>query len=142
MSGAGRRRGRGRAQSGGGTSSSSSQRGRFLAPGQFDGPASRGSGSASRRASTAGSATGTPDPQDAQVQPGSPRASVSDVTSGLAQMGVARDPARDPGRVPRPTDIVRNVDLPASSYNIDSEVCDFSDYLPNSHLASASCLEV
>lgn len=132
MSGAARRRGRGRPKTNDEASEpSSSQRGRgagLRAPGQFDGPASRGSasgaGSQSRGGSNAPSAgsqggTSTAQPQHGS-QPSSRRESVSGITSGIAQMNV--DPARDPENVPRYTDQLRNVDLPATFYNIDALV--------------------
>lgn len=87
----------------------------------FDGPASRGSGSAagsqsqasapaaaaasSRRSSSAGSQSGSQPPSQAAAQ--------------AAPM--ARDPARE-GPAPRTTDGIKNVDMPASFYNIDGQV--------------------
>lgn len=90
----------------------------------FDGPASRGSGSGagsqsqsqvsgppatSRRSSNAGSQA----PSQSASQPAS---------QPVAQTApMARDPARE-GPAPRATDGIRNVDMPASFYNIDGQV--------------------
>ncbi|EXJ80239.1 hypothetical protein A1O1_08381 [Capronia coronata CBS 617.96] len=150
MSGAARRRGAGRATRGQASETSSSRRGdRLQVPaGGFDGPASRGSASASgpgsqgRQASTApsvGSGRGSPNPPQGgfaqqgsqpasrrssqsggpppQTQPASPTAQHAPVTRG--------DPARD--HQPRYTDQLRNLDLPASFYNIDQLVSAFLD---------------
>lgn len=85
----------------------------------FDGPASRGSGSAagsqsqvsapaggSRRASNAGA---------------NPSSQVPAATSSQVAIPAARDPARE-GPAPRATDVIKNVDMPASFYNIDNQV--------------------
>ena len=136
MSGAARRRGRGRATAGDeNTSQSSSRRGDRLQPGAFDGPASRGSASGTgasgpRRGSnppSVGSGTQPPEggfaPQGGQA--GSRRSSVSGAASQPASQVAAQviprgDPARD--RPDRATDALKNVDLPASFFNIDNLV--------------------
>lgn len=135
MSQAARRRGRGRATAGNeDTSETSSRRGgpRQAGTGAFDGPASRGSASGTgasqgRRPSNPPSVTSGPPaggfaPQAAQ--PGSRRSSVSGGQSQPSQaMPVVRgDPARDPQNQPRFTDNLKNVDLPASFFNIDQLV--------------------
>ena len=139
MSGAARRRGRGRANAGDdNTSQSSSRRGDRLQPGAFDGPASRGSASGTgtsgaRRPSnppSVGSGRGTPQPPEGGFapqagQPGSRRSSVSGAASQPASQAAAQpiqrgDPARD--RPDRTTDALKNVDLPASFFNIDNLV--------------------
>ena len=146
MSGASRKRG-GRGP-GDQTSDTSSRRGGPLSqtlapPGAFDGPASRGSasapGSAGRHPSNAPSVTSQP-----QSPGGSPRPAQGGFTSTSASRGGSRpasivgtpsgpqpgiqqqmrgDPARD--FRPRYTDSLRNVDLPASFYNIDHLVSAF-----------------
>ena len=135
----GRRRGRGRAQAGDQTSDASSQpaRGGIRGPAQFDGPASRGSQSASRRASNAPSVTsgsGQPAPSDAQSATAT--GSVSALTTGVQQMGIGLDPALDSTRRPvLTTDAVRDVDIPASWYNINGlTVSGRFRFLPFSHL--------
>ena len=138
MSGAARRRGRGRAnvqQGDGSTETSASQprRGtaRQVPAGGFDGPASRGSasgtGTSGRRDSNPPSMTsgqGTPQggfaPQGSQ--PGSRRSSISGGQTQPAAAPRRLDPALDPERVPRTTDALKNVDLPASFYEVDNLV--------------------
>ncbi len=146
MSGAARRRGgRGPTNE---MSDTSSRRGEpqslgtlAAPPGGFDGPASRGSASgppgsqgasAVRRGSNTPSQPGTAP----QSQPTSPRL-------GQGQFGIMsgsqpgsragappaapepprRDPALDPGKDAKLTDSLKNVDLPASFYNMNREVC-------------------
>ncbi|KAH0846902.1 hypothetical protein FOPE_12523 [Fonsecaea pedrosoi] len=132
MSGAARKRGAGRATRGQQPAETSSRRGdRLQVPGGgFDGPASRGSasqsgpGSAGRgAASTAPSvASGAGSPSVSQGGPEEQsqprRSSQSGGAPPQTQGTVLRgDPAQD--RPSRFTDQMRNVDLPASFYNID-----------------------
>jgi len=132
MSGPARRRGAGRAGgSAEGSSETSSRRGDRLAPSGFDGPASRGSasgtGSQGRRPSNApsvGSGRGSPNTsQGGAAAPQAPsQTSVPSQLPSQAQTGAALqgDPARDVQ--PRYTDSLRNIDLPASFYEIDKLV--------------------
>ena len=135
MSGAARRRGRGRADAPDGNSSQSSapaRRGDRLQPGGFDGPASRGSASGtgqsgSRRGSNPPSVGSAPDGGFAPPggQAGSRRSSVSGTAApqpaqAAPQAVPGGDPARD--RPDRATDALKNVDLPASFFNIDNLV--------------------
>lgn len=129
MSNPARRRGRG-----GNTqppSETSSARGGGLAP--FDGPASRGGGSnvsstgrppsmPPSTTSPAGSPPASPStsPRAAQSATFAP-ASGSPSSAGGPALPLT-DPARDPARQARLTDTVRNVDLPASLYNLDNLV--------------------
>jgi hypothetical protein len=128
MSNPARRRGRGgQAQP---QSETSSSRG-GVAPAALDGPASRGGtsnpSSGGRRpsnplspGSAAGSAPGSPATSPRAAQPGSfSPASNAPSSAGAAPL---TDPARDPARQVRLTDSVRNVDLPASLYNLDNLV--------------------
>ncbi|OAP56736.1 hypothetical protein AYL99_08848 [Fonsecaea erecta] len=132
MSGAARKRGAGRATRGQQPSETSSRRGdRLQVPGGgFDGPASRGTASqsgpgstgrgAASAASSAASGAGSPSvPQEAPSQgPSSRRSSQSGGQSTRAPQAPPRtDPARD--KPARYTDQMRNIDLPASFYNID-----------------------
>ncbi|KAK4934510.1 Protein argonaute [Elasticomyces elasticus] len=130
MSQAPRRRGAGRAARGPASSETSSRRGDRLQvpPGGFDGPASRGSGSAShgRQPSNAPSVTSTsPSAPQSGFPPqtgtaGSPRSSSAGQTAPPSQAQapiVQGDPARE--SQPRYTDALRNIDLPPSFYNID-----------------------
>ncbi len=159
MSGAARRRGRGRATAGDeDNSQSSSRRGDRLQPGAFDGPASRGSASGTgtsgaRRPSNPPSVgSGTPEggvaPQAGQA--GSRRSSVLGAASQPAPQAAAQvtprgDPARE--RPDRATDALKNVDLPASFFNIDNLVSlllfqiDFmSCVLPSYHLQCSAAM--
>lgn len=128
MSGAARQRGRGRA-GGEETSDTSSRRGGppgaqpSRAPGGFDGPASRGSASASasgvgsqgRRPSnppSVGSGGRSPTQSQGSFQP----------PSTVQQQRITGDPARDQDKQPKLTDALKNLDLPASFYNIDQTV--------------------
>jgi len=133
MSNPARRRGRGGNPSA--PSDSSSARGGGLTPGAFDGPASRGggssnTGSAGPAASTAPSATsgGASQPGSQPVSPtltqtGSFATASAPASSVQAPTPLMTDPARDPARQARLTDSLRNVDLPASFYNLDNLVC-------------------
>lgn len=128
MSGAARQRGRGRAR-GEQASDTSSRRGGPpvtqppRAPGGFDGPASRGS------ASGAGSAVGSqgrrpsnpPSVGSGALSPTQSQGSFQPSTVPQQQQ-VRGDPARDQQNQPRLTDALRNLDLPASFYNIDQTV--------------------
>lgn len=133
MSGPARRRGAGRAGGGAqGSSETSSRRGdRLQVPGGFDGPASRGSasgtGSQGRRPSNAPSVGsgrgGSPNaPQGPAPTPTAPSQASGPSQSTQAQTGpmLQGDPARD--SQPRYTDSLRNIDLPASFYEIDKLV--------------------
>lgn len=128
MSGAARQRGRGRA-GGEDLSDTSSRRGGPpgaqppRAPGGFDGPASRGSasgagsggGSQGRRPSnppSVGSGALSPTQSQATFQP----------STVPQQQQVKGDPARDQQNAPKLTDALKNLDLPASFYNIDQSV--------------------
>lgn len=147
MSGPARRRGADRLTRGQ-SSEASSRRGDRLQPppGGFDGPASRGSASASgpgshgRQPSNApsmGSGRGSPNPpqggpapQGSQAasprssQSGGPRPPTQPGSPGIQRPAMQQgDPARD--HQPRYTDGLRNVDLPASFYNIDQLVSAF-----------------
>ncbi|KAJ4516711.1 Protein argonaute [Exophiala dermatitidis] len=127
MSGAARRRGAGRATRGQASETSSRRGDRLQAPGGgFDGPASRGTGSGigSQSRGPSNPSVGPPHgsgsaPQGSQA--GSRRSSQSGgppaQTAGPSVPVTQGDPARDePSRY---TDALRNVDLPASFYNID-----------------------
>ncbi len=126
MSGPARKRGAGRATRGQPSSETSSRRGDRLQPGGFaggyDGPASRGS------ASNVGSGHGgSPTAPQGGFAPQAPSAgSRRSSQSGGAppQPSQPAAPRGDPAREsqPRYTDQLRNVDLPASFYNIDQLV--------------------
>ncbi|KAK5065214.1 hypothetical protein LTR84_001051 [Exophiala bonariae] len=124
MSGAARRRGVGRAGGGNeGSSESSSRRGTGRQfPGGFDGPASRGSasntGSGAGHASTPSVGSGRGSPNVSSTGPLSPPNQSNQPAPFLV------DPALENPR--RPTDAVRNVDLPASSYAVDNLVSTIS----------------
>ena len=97
----------------------------------FDGPASRGSGSAAGTqsqvtGSAAGSRRGSNAGTQAPSQAGSVAGSQSQAAAQVAP--IARDPARE-GPVPRTTDSLRNVDMPASFYNIDNLVSQGSFFI-------------
>lgn len=86
---------------------------------QLDGPASRGGAS---RGSGTGSAAGT----QSQISGPPPSQSPSAAPSqSQAAIPMARDPAREGAR-PRATDVIKNVDMPASFYNIDNQVSHFT----------------
>lgn len=139
MSNPARRRGRG--GNAPPQSDSSGTRGGGLAPGAYDGPASRGGASsnpssAGRRPSNPPSATSVPESQP-RSPPSSPPlaqgetfapASSSPSSAGAAAAPLT-DPARDPARRARLTDALRNVDLPASFYNMDNLVRSFWESL-------------
>ncbi|ETN40163.1 uncharacterized protein HMPREF1541_04439 [Cyphellophora europaea CBS 101466] len=129
MSGAARRRGRGRARGQRDETSEGSER-LSIPAGGFDGPASRGSGSAtSGRAQSGGSPArgGGPAPAGGfvgQQGAGSRRSSTSGAPSQPPSQGVSQgmprhDPALDPAHIPKATDALKNVDLPASFFNLD-----------------------
>jgi hypothetical protein len=132
MSGAARRRGRGRATAGDedqNLSETSSRRGgpRQAPAGAFDGPASRGSASGTgasqgRRQSNPPSVTSGPAAGGFAPQAGSRTPSVSGSQTQAPVPVVRGDPARDLQNQPRFTDQLKNVDLPASFYNIDQLV--------------------
>ncbi|KAL9105736.1 MAG: hypothetical protein Q9227_009124 [Pyrenula ochraceoflavens] len=99
--------------------------------GQTDGPGARGGGvpsvsSASGAGSASGRGRGVANRSRAG-SPGAPPSSLSGVPPSSASGPVSShgpllvDPARDPDRIERLTDSVRNVDLPASGYNINQE---------------------
>jgi hypothetical protein len=128
MSGAARRRGRGRATAGRDDETQASSR-RGVPAGGFDGPASRGSASGTsqsgpRRGSNPRSVgSGTPQASETGTQqpPQSPSRR-SGVSGGppAPQPAIQGDPARD--RPSRATDALKNVDLPASFFNVDNLV--------------------
>lgn len=123
MSGAARQRGRGRA-GGEDQSDNSSRRGGPpgaqppRAPGAFDGPASRGS------ASGAGSPGGRPSNPPSVGSALSPTQSQGSFQTSTVpqQQQVKGDPAKDPEKKSKRTDALKNLDLPASFYNINGEV--------------------
>ena len=130
MSGSARRRGRGRARGQPGETSDASERLNIPAGG-FDGPASRGSGSGtSGRAPSAGSPGRGAAPSGGFASQGSGAGSRRSSNSAPSQppsqgpsQGMPRfDPALDPSRVPKATDALKNVDLPASFFNLDRSV--------------------
>lgn len=133
MSGSARRRGGGRTGGGNEASSESSSRrgaGRQF-PAVFDGPASRGSasntGSGAGRASnpSVGSGRGSPNvPSAGPLSPPSHSTGQSQTSALNQPASLLVDPALENPR--RPTDSVRNVDLPASFYAIDNLVSTFS----------------
>lgn len=145
MSNPARRRGRG--GNAPPQSDTSSARGGGLAPAPFDGPASRGgassnTSSASRRPSNppsvtsgavagAGSPPGSPStsPRLGQASSFAPAPGPPSSTGGPA--APLTDPARDPVRPARLTDSLRNVDLPASFYNMDKLVRRCLELLPS-----------
>jgi hypothetical protein len=124
MSHAARQRGRGRATGEQGSDTSSHRRGLpgaqpSRAPGGFDGPASRGSASGAasqgRRPSnppSAGSGARSPTTSQGSFQP----------PATVQQPRVTGDPAKDQDKKPKLTDALKNLDLPASFYNIDQTV--------------------
>lgn len=143
MSGAARQRGRGRAGGEDLLSDTSSRRGgppraqSPRAPGGFDGPASRGSasgagsgaGSQGRRPSnppSVGSGGRSPTQSQGSFQP-------SNVPQ---QQQVRGDPARDQREIPKLTDALKNLDLPASFYNVDERV----RFTPVPHIVVVKCL--
>ena len=118
MSGAARHRGRGRARGQGDTSDATERM--TIPAGGFDGPASRGSGSGTSggRLPSAGSAGrgACPQPTGGFAASAAPQSS----NSGSQGPPMPRvDPARDPSRVAKATDALKNVDIPASAYNFD-----------------------
>lgn len=130
MSGAARRRGRGRARGQGDQASEGSERLNIPAGG-FDGPASRGSGSGtSGRAPSAGSPGRGAAPPGGFAPQGSGAGSRQSSNSaptrapsqGASSGGPRFDPALDESRRAKATDALRNVDLPASFFNIDRSV--------------------
>lgn len=124
MSGAARRRGRGRAR-GQADASDSSER-MSVPAGGFDGPASRGSGSGTsggRVASTGSGRGGSPQPAGGFAPQGGEARSRQSSNSGAQSQGPPlHDPALDPSRIPKATDSLKNVDLPASFFNLDRQV--------------------
>ena len=97
----------------------------------FDGPASRGSGSAAgTQSQVAGSATGSRRDSDAGSQAPAQPASVAGSQSAAQVAPIARDPARE-GPPPRATDSIKNIDMPASFYNIDGLVSSQPFPFPN-----------
>lgn len=127
MSGPGRRRGTGRPPGGDVPSETSSRRGdRLHRPSAFDGPASRGPTSASGASHSRGGSNPPsmgPGRGSGRVSPTLSQATLStqaQATTPQPQAQQLGDPARDqPSRF---TDALRNVDLPASFYNIDQLV--------------------
>lgn len=86
----------------------------------FDGPASRGSASGAGSQSQS-QFSGPPASSGRGSQAGSqaPSQPASQPAAQVALIG--RDPARE-GPAPRATDGIKNVDMPASFYNIDGQV--------------------
>jgi len=125
--GRGGQRGRGLGQTSESSDTSSRRGDRLAPPGAFDGPASRGTASGTG-GSQRGSTRGSPNPPQGGFAPQAPSAPsrASSVSAPQSQVAVAPrpvvtgDPARE--RPDRVTDAVRNVDLPASGYNIDNMV--------------------
>ena len=97
-------------------------------PSGFDGPASP----ASPR--SPGQPTSPPRSPTGQQAPGSHGHSSSSPGSPGTPEFPLTDPARDPKKRPRFTDNMKNVDLPASAYNINNEVSSeqisYSSHLP------------
>ncbi|KAK5953946.1 Protein argonaute [Knufia fluminis] len=88
----------------------------------FDGPASRGTGSAAgTQSQVTGSAGGSRRGSNAGTQVPSQTGSATGGQSAAQVVPIARDPARE-GPAPRATDAIKNVDMPASFYNIDGLV--------------------
>ena len=129
MSGAARQRGRGRV-GGDETSDTSSRQGvppgaqSPRAPGGFDGPASRGSasGAGSRGAGSQGRRPSNPPSVGSGARSPAQSQSSFQTLQVPQQQRVTGDPARDQGSQPKLTDALRNLDLPASFYNIDQSV--------------------
>ena len=140
MSAARKRGGTGRATRGQQPAETAGRRGDRLQPGGFDGPASRGSGSQSGPAApgrgSAPSAPPTGGPGSPGLQPPASEAPAPSTSSRRssqsggapppqAQLAAPRgDPARE--RADRYTDGLKNVDLPASFFNIDQLVSQLS----------------
>ena len=136
MSAARKRGAGGRAARGQQPAETASRRGDRLQPGGFDGPASRGSASQSGPATGRGAGSTAPSAASGAGSPGVPAggseappptaSSRRSSQSGgpppsQAQLAAPQgDPARD--RPARYTDSMRNLDLPASFYNIDQLV--------------------
>jgi hypothetical protein len=148
MSGAARNRGRARGHGQDGSEPSTrrrgASRGRGIIP-NLDGPASRGTGSAA--GSQLGRASNAPSsphisqggfaPQGSQAP--SQATSISQTPSAGPQVAV-RTTGLDPARESRPavfTDSLKNIDLPASFYNIDGMVSENCFLLsPPYHISS------
>lgn len=86
----------------------------------FDGPASRDSGSGAGSQSQS-QVSGPPAVSRSASAAGSQAPSHSAPQSIAQAAPIARDPARE-GPAPRATDGIKNVDMPASFYNIDGQV--------------------
>lgn len=96
----------------------------------FDGPASRGSGSgAGSQSQASGPPAGSRRPSDAGSRAPSQPATQPPSQSVAQTPLIGRDPARE-GPAPRATDGIKNVDMPASFYNIDDMVSQFSNSPP------------
>jgi hypothetical protein len=137
MSGAARQRGRGRA-GGEDLSDTSSRRGGPpgarppRAPGGFDGPASRGSASgAGSGVSSQGRRPSNPPSVDSGARSPTQSQGAFQPSTVPQQQQVRGDPARDQQNVPKLTDALKNLDLPASFYNIDQSV----RFAPIHHMA-------
>ncbi len=150
MSNPARRRGRGGNPQP--QSDTSSARGGGLAPGAYDGPASGGGASSNPSSggrapsnpasptSAAGSQSGSPSTSPRLAQPGSfAPTSGPPSSAGTATPPPLTDPAREPERRARATDGLKNVDLPASFYNMDNLVrCSVGLLVLSSHSAILS----
>ena len=153
MSGAARQRGRGRA-GGEDQSNNASRRGGPpgaqppRAPGAFDGPSSQGStsaGSHGRQLSNAPTLSNPPTPGNVVRSPvqRSPIQSPTGFQPSTVpqQQQVKGDPARDQDKVPKLTDALKNLDLPASFYNINESVCpQISSLFPLSSRTEVTCM--
>jgi hypothetical protein len=106
MSGAARRRGRGRARGQGDTADGSEPL--SIPAGGFDGPASRGSGSGT-------SGNRIPSQSSGTARAPSPTASGGATATATPPQRLV-DPALDPSRIPKASDALKNVDLPASLF--------------------------
>ncbi|KPI41777.1 Protein argonaute [Cyphellophora attinorum] len=106
MSGAARRRGRGRARGQGDTADGSEPL--SIPAGGFDGPASRGSGSGT-------SGNRIPSQSSGTARAPSPTASGGAAATATPPQRLV-DPALDPSRIPKASDALKNVDLPASLF--------------------------
>lgn len=105
----------------GGRDRGNTPRGRAAPVTPFDGPASRGSGSgAGTQSQISGPAGGSRRGSTARSQTGAPSTTASQ-PAAQASGPPPRDPARE-GPAPRRTDVIKNVDMPASFYNIDGLV--------------------
>lgn len=136
-----RRRGQARGNAGGNAPDGSNQQGRRgpnpnrgrVAP--FDGPASRGSGSGGGAQSLTSGPQSSRPPSQPGSNAGQSQTSAQPQPAAQPAQQVAAPVARDPAleiSIVRATDSIRNVDMPASFYNIDNLVSHTSLINPNS----------